>query len=152
MIAEKDIASENLKKHAVNWLRGMHFKDNGLLLDVRVGDDYGSSIAIKNLEKGALLYIKAAKNEKLDVFDDKEELVGRVLNLSPLNYGDFVSTFIQLYGKSEIAIEFLGIGKEGEGESGDWIQYRARVIDDPIRIGRILEVEASQHSRSVDSQ
>jgi hypothetical protein len=96
--------------HAADWVGRQHEKDRGLLLTVVTGDEYEPTRDWTRLRRGEVLFTKKQRDGGVDVIDATGRTLGRLQNLSPLWYDDFIDALDLCYSSESLAVRFVKRG------------------------------------------
>lgn len=134
-------------RHAAEWLAKQHRKQNGLEMTVVTGDIYLHERDRKTLVPGEILHTALTEDEAIDVRDEAGKGVGRLTNVSPLNYGEFVKAMKGCYGDGPLELEFIELTGERMSKSEGlfaWIKVRVRTEPLPRGRGRAKIADGDQ--------
>lgn len=125
---------------AAAWLVEKHIETDGLLLKVVAGSDYSFEPDPKKLNFNQKLFINKGSGERgLEVFDKEGNILGRVLNLLPLEYDQTAKALEVCYGSKQLIVEFVDIMKDYHMNDHDFIHYQVKVLSPPVYENRVMK-------------
>jgi putative GTP pyrophosphokinase len=125
----------------VEWLSSQDHQEKGLVATVVMGPMYGTQRSMKTLSAGEPLVVSDAEDDGLDAYDLLGKRVGRLQNVSPLEYDVWAQAMRTCYGSRPWrvrAIAFTG-PEVRNGHRFAWVKVKF--------VSRPLLQEGSRRSR-----
>jgi len=131
LIASQD--DENYQElMATKWLAYKHEELDGFQFRVVTGGDYSDEPDREKVNLSQDLFTRKTPNNALDVIDKSGNIIGRVLNPLPYEYGVSVRILERCYGTTDISVKFVDILKKYTIHGGNYMHFMVRVLTNPV--------------------
>src|ERR1700676_4139785 len=130
--AESERVPAPATRRAANWLAAAHHESDGLEMTVVTGDRYLHERDTRTLTPAEPLLTDKDENGGIDVRDENGLGIGRLMNLTPLTYGNFAKGFELCYGSAQVSLEFVRVSGVRTDEDGTYAWIRVRVKTQPV--------------------
>jgi hypothetical protein len=119
-------------RHAAEWIADRHAGEHGLVLPAVTAAEYGHTRAWSTLERAERLTTARVKHGAVDVIDMNGKSVGRLQNISPLDYPDFMRALEVCYGVGALDLELVGSPTTEMRGGKEWAWIRVKVRNRPL--------------------
>ena len=121
-------------RRIAEWIAREHRRQNGFTLTIVTGDLYSQERHHARLGEGEILRLIRAKEHParaIDAVDANSAVIGRMQNLSPLSYEDFVAGLDLCYGGFPLSTRVVVVREAEQREDGYYCWIDVKVARHP---------------------
>jgi hypothetical protein len=142
--AQRDDEATYAKQFAADWMSDQHKEQGGLHLRIVTGGQYTCERDPKQVRSGEPIFV-LCKPERVEARDSAGVALGRVLNNSPLTYGEFRDALTHSYGTDHIEGRFDKVFAERDTNGVHYVWYEVVIVSTPVVRPRARRRKSASH-------